>query len=219
LYADAFDGDPAARIRWRVQGDFARKPPAVYDGNKALTEQYFAGRARELRPRLRALLSTRPARSGSPLGELMESWRRCAGSETADRVARADEPMGRGGPEPRRQLWYPRLQYRLPGRLHQLAVEEGDPIGAAASVAQGLVPAPRRDRVTGLRAVLEATLIPFNPWENCVGTTQGKEGLGDHGTVVGVTTDQIRAGAVQEFQCFLDSSTHGTFSVFPAHQS
>src|SRR5712692_2858646 len=100
----------------------------------------------------------------------MESLRRCTGSQTADRVARADEPMGRGGPEPRRQAWHPRLQHCLPGRFRQRAVEEGDPIGAAAAVTKGGMPAPKGDGVMGLRAVLEATLIPFNPGENRVGT-------------------------------------------------
>jgi len=50
-----------------------------------------------------------------------------------------------------------------PGRFRQFAVEEGDPISDAASVTQGRLPIPRRDRVTSRRVVLEATLIPFNP--------------------------------------------------------
>src|SRR5262245_52865836 len=78
-----------------------------------------------------------------PLGQLMESLRRYTASETADRVGGADGPMGGGGPEPRRQAWHPLLQHRLPGRFRQFAVEEGDPIGNAASVAQGRLPISR----------------------------------------------------------------------------
>ena len=90
FYADAFDGNPAAHIRWRVQGDFARRPPAVYDGNESLTQQYLAARARELRPQLRELLATRPTRSGSPLGELLQSISGlCAQQRTAGRHCRA----------------------------------------------------------------------------------------------------------------------------------
>src|SRR5437867_1165067 len=128
----------------------------------------------------------------------MEPLWRFPGSETADCVARADEPMGRGGPEPRCQMWHPRLQHRLPGRFRQLAVEEGDPIGDAASVAQGLTPALTGDGAAGLGAVLEAALIPFNPGENRVGATQGTQGLGDHRAMIGVATDQIWAGVMQD---------------------
>ena len=73
FYADAFDGSPTAHIRWRVQSDFSRKPPAVYDGNDDLERQYLAGRARALHPALRGLLATRPTKSGSPLGQVLET--------------------------------------------------------------------------------------------------------------------------------------------------
>jgi hypothetical protein len=75
------------------------------------------------------------------------------------------------------------------------------------------MPVLRRERVTGLRAVLEAILIPCNPGEHRVGAAQGKEGLGGHRAMVGVPTDQIRAGAMQDVQYFVNSSRHGTFSL------
>src|SRR5262245_5297164 len=126
----------------------------------------------------------------------MESLRRCASSETADRVARADEAMGRSGPESRRQMWRPCLQHRLPGRSRQLTVEEGDPVGAAALVAQGRLPVLRRERVARLWAVLEAIFIPFNPGEHRVGAVQDKEGLGGHRAMIGVSADQIWASTM-----------------------
>src|SRR5215831_8631366 len=128
----------------------------------------------------------------------MESLRRCTGREAADRVARADGPMGGGSPEPRRQTWHPRLQHRLPGRFRQFAVKEGHPISDTAAVAQRRLPVLRRDRITGLRVVLETTLIPFNPGKDRVGTTQSKQGLGCHRAMVGVATDQIWASAMQD---------------------
>src|SRR5262249_10341053 len=130
--------------------------------------------------------------------------RRFAGSETAYCVTRTDGPMRRGGPESRRQAWHPRLQHRLPGRFCQLTIEEGDPIGDAASIAQGRLPVSRRDRVSGLWVLFEATLISFQPRENGVGATQGEEGLGCHRAMIGVATDQIWASAMQDVEDFVD---------------
>src|SRR6266508_6547879 len=138
----------------------------------------------------------------------MEPWRRFTSRQTADRVACSDEPMSRGGHESGRQGWHPCLQHRLPGSLCQLAVKEGNPIGATASIAKGLMPAHGGDGGMWLRSVLEAILIPLNPGDYRVGAIQGQQSLGDHGTVVGITTDQIRAGAVDDVQCFVDGRSH-----------
>jgi hypothetical protein len=73
LYADAFDGDPSARIRWRVRGHFDDPVPDVYKGNTTLTERYRAKQAHALDPQLRALLRERADTSGSPLGPTLES--------------------------------------------------------------------------------------------------------------------------------------------------
>src|SRR5882724_1728620 len=138
----------------------------------------------------------------------MEPRRRFTSRQTADRVACADEPMGRGGHESGRQVWHPCLQHRLPGPLRQLVVKEGYPIGAAASMAKGLMPARGGDGGMWLRSVLEAVLIPLNPGDHRVGAIQGQQSLGDHGTMIGITTDQIRAGAVYDVQCFVDGRSH-----------
>ena len=100
-----------------------------------------------------------------------------------------------------------------PGRFRQFAVEEGDPISDAASVTQGRLPIPRRERVTSRRVVLKATLIPFNPGEHRIRATQSKQGLGRHRAMVGVATDQIWAGTMQDVQYFVDSSRHSTCSL------
>src|SRR5215471_2722313 len=142
----------------------------------------------------------------------MESLWRCTGSETAHRVARADGPMRCGGPEPGGQAWHPRLQHCLPGRFRQLAVEEGHPVGDAASIPQGRLPVSRRDRVTGLWVLLEATLIPFQPREHRVGATKGEKGLGCHRAMVGVPTDQIWASAMQDVEDFVDRRKHAPCS-------
>jgi hypothetical protein len=73
LYADAFDGDPAARIRWQVRGAFDAELPQVYDGNETLADQFLAKQARELRPQLEGLLDERTSASGSPLGGTLKA--------------------------------------------------------------------------------------------------------------------------------------------------
>jgi hypothetical protein len=73
LYADAFDGDPSARIRWRVRGRFDAPPPDVYKGNKELTKRYRAKQAQTLQPQLKGLLRERAQTSGSPLGPALEA--------------------------------------------------------------------------------------------------------------------------------------------------
>jgi hypothetical protein len=48
----------------------------------------------------------------------------------------------------------------------------------------------------GLRAVLEAALIPLKPGQYRVRTSQSTQSLGNHRAVIGVPTDQIGTGAV-----------------------
>ena len=70
LYADAFDGDPSARIRWAVQGDFTHVPD-VYDGNEKLGAAHAHHEAVKLMPRLDGLLQVQPSRAGTPLGPVL----------------------------------------------------------------------------------------------------------------------------------------------------
>src|SRR5262245_11778820 len=46
------------------------------------------------------------------------------------------------------------------------------------------------------------------PGDHRVRETLGKQGLGDQRTIVGVTTNHIWAGVGQDFQCFVDRSSH-----------
>src|SRR6185312_10916296 len=73
LYADAFDGDPSARIRWRVRGDFDASLPNVYEGNDTLADRYLAKKAKELGPQLEGLLDARTHAAGSPLGPTLQA--------------------------------------------------------------------------------------------------------------------------------------------------
>ena len=67
IYADAFDGNPRAHVRWRVHRSF-RRLPAFYHGNPDLIDSYLQGQGRALAPRLQALVASRAVRAGTPLG-------------------------------------------------------------------------------------------------------------------------------------------------------
>jgi hypothetical protein len=71
VYADAFDGNPRARVTWRVQHDFATIPP-YYRSNPDLVTSYLEGQAHALTPRLRALTAMEAVRRGTPLGATLK---------------------------------------------------------------------------------------------------------------------------------------------------
>src|SRR6266704_1357443 len=53
------------------------------------------------------------------------------------------------------------------------------------------------------------------PGDHRVRGTLGRQGLDDHRTMVGVTTDRIWAGVGQDFQCFVDRSSHNASPCAP----
>ena len=66
----------------------------------------------------------------------MDPLGRFQGRQAADGVAGAEEAMGRGGHDGRRQRWHPFSQGILPGIFRQLPVEEGYPIAQPAPVSK-----------------------------------------------------------------------------------